>query len=68
MLFLLWFVLSISFFVVTSIYHIPFTLLSVYVLIGIFLSWLLTLAIVLFFATFVSPFVALFVSLIVYLL
>ena len=65
---LLWVVLSVGFFLMGSLYHIVRIETYRYVLIGIYISWLLTLALVVFFTTFVSSFVALFASLVIYLL
>lgn len=67
-LLLLRILLSVAFYGVTVLYNIPWNGLFTYALLGIFVSWLLTLALVVFFSTFVSPFVALFASIIVYLL
>lgn len=67
-LLLLWVLLSLAFIGVIALYNIPRTDMYLYALVGIFISWLLTLALVIFFSTFVSPFVALFASIIVYLL
>lgn len=67
-LFLLWLLLSAAFVGVMALYNIAWQELYVYALLGVFVSWLLTLALVMFFSTFVSPFVALFASIIVYLL
>lgn len=67
-LLLLWVLLSVAFIGVMGLYHIPRNDMYLYTLVGIFFSWLLTLALVVFFSTFVSPFVALFASIIVYLL
>lgn len=51
-----------------ALYHVPRTGMYIYALLGILVSWFLTLALVMFFSTFVSPFVALFASIIVYML
>lgn len=67
-LFLLWLLLSIAFVGVMALYNQPWQELYVYALLGTFVSWLVTLALVVFFSTFVSPFVSLFVSIVVYLL
>lgn len=67
-LLLLWALLSLSFVLIASLYHIPLLPVHGYVLGSIYLSRLLTLALVVFFSTFVSSFVALFCSLVIYLL
>lgn len=61
-------ILAAAFGGVTAFYHIPWEPIFLYALVGIFVSWLLTLAVVVFFSTFVSPFVALFAGLVIYLL
>lgn len=50
------------------VYHIPVNSILIYVFAGIYSSWLITLAVVMFFSTFVSPFVTLLVSLVIYVL
>ena len=60
--------LSLSYVLISSLYDIPVQIAHRYVLGGIYFSWLLTLAVVVFFSTFVSSFVALFCSLVIYLL
>ena len=64
----MWLILSIASFVIMHMYHIAWDMTLIYVYIGVFFSWLMTLAVVMFFSTFVSPFVAIMVSIVIYLL
>ena len=67
-LLLLRIILSLAFCAVMALYHIPLQRFYAYTLFEIYISRLLTLALVIFFSTFVSPFVALFASIIIYAL